>query len=314
MQIHELTQSQKPRLDEIFGINTVGDAIKSGGDTLKWGNTGRQARQDAEQGRINTQAAGAIAKLTKQGYTGEAPTLDQALAKFKANTAAQQWVNSMVAKWPAQAQQMAKTKSAVTTVKEEESVYLPGSKKPLDPNNPKDAQVLAAMSKQGLTPAIATKPISQLPRKKSQNNTAPQTPSTPTYADQFRQWVDQELKTIKLADIEQSIPELVPRLNKIMNDIVKNQNNLLAQKKLVHDFFSLAVAANHVVTAQSRLGQYRGTSPVIPSNSSQDIALDAIQQLALTQKLRTAGVTRAKSTRVPALDKLLQTLGVQITP
>ena len=295
MQIHELTQPGKPQVDEVF--DTTRAFLKNPKSLL------------SRRGRINAQATGAAAKLAKQGYTGEAPTLDQSLERFKQNPAAQQWVNSIVAKWPAQAQKMPKSAAPVT---EDEPVYLPGSKKPLDPNNPKDAEVLAAMSKQGLTPPITTKSVSGIPKKRRQGTTAPVTPGAPTYADAFRQWVNQELKTISLDNIEKSVTELAPRLEKIIDEIVKNQNNLPAQQKLVHDFFSLAVAANHVVQKQSGSSMGAGYGPAVANNADVAIPLDAASELKLMQGLR--GVRRLRSTRNPAVDGMFQKLGITIIP
>jgi len=304
MQIHELTQPGKPQLDEVF-------------DTARaiWNNPksliSSRALSQVQPTATNAQAARAAAKLSKQGFTGEGPGLEQALAKFQQNPAAQQWVNSIVAKWPAQAQKM---KTPTTPVTEDEPVYLPGSKTPLDPDNPRDAQVLAAMSKQGLTPPVATKTVSSLPNKKrKQNTTTTVTPGAPSYRDQFRQWVNQELKTISLDSIEQAVPELATRLEKIMDEIVANQNNLPAQQKLVHDFFSLAVAGNHVARQQSSLGTGYGTKSVV-DNTGSALPLDAASELKLKQELGRAGVRRLRSTRNPAVDGMLQKLGITITP
>lgn len=308
MQIHELTQPGKPRVDEVF--DTTRTFLKNPKSLL------------SRQGRINAQAAGAAAKLSKQGYTGEAPTLDQALAKFQQNPAAQQWVNSIVAKWPAQAANIAKQISTTGPVTEADTIYFPGSKKPLDPNNPNDAQVLAAMSQQGLVPSAGLKQraVGGLRQKRRSAKLAPAVAQTPAdqYKSLFRDWVDQELKTIRLDTIEKSDTKLKSRLEGMLNDIVNNQNNLPAQQKLVHDFFSLAVAANHMITARNRLGQYGSPGAGGVQNTDQDpdqtIPLDAAQQLNLRSRVRSLGIRQAKSTRVPALDKFLQTLGVTIIP
>jgi hypothetical protein len=304
MQIHELTQPRKPQLDEIF--NTVGDAIQSGGTTLMPTNAGRQAR-------INAQVARSAAKLSSQGYTGEGPTLGQSLQKFQQNPAAQQWVKNIVAKWPAQAQLL---KTPTTPVTEEEPVYLPGSKKPLDPNNPQDAQVLAAMTKQGLTPPVTTKAVSSLPKKRKQPTVTPTAPVDPvataqaTYRAKFREWINQQLKTISLDTLEQDtkVKTLIEPLIKI---VVDNQNNLPEQQRAIAQLLGYAVAANH--QGQKQSGPRIGYGSTV-DNTNVAIPLDGASELKLTQELRTAGVRKLRSTRNPAVDGMFQKLGITIIP
>ena len=228
----------------------------------------------------------------------------------------------MVAKWPARAADIAKQVSTTGPVTEADPIYLPGSKKPLDPDNPNDAQVLAAMSQQGLvSPAgLKQRSVGGLRQKRRLAKPAPVASQTPAdqYKALFRDWVDQELKTIRLDTIEKSDTKLKSRLEEILNNIVNNQGNLPAQQKLVHDFFSLAVAANHMITSQNRLGQYGSPSTGGMQNTAKDpdqtIRLDAARELDLKKRLKDLGIQQAKSTRVPALDKFLQTLGVTIVP
>jgi len=259
MQIHELTQPRKSQLDEIFGIDTVGDAIKSGGATLMPTASGQQARRSAEQGRINQQAAKAVAKLEKRLPPPEpVPTLDQALTKLKSNPAAQQWINSVVAKWPAIAQRLATitTTTATTTAKATptttpSTVTLGGKK--LDPKNPNDAQVLAAVNKQGIkeAPEYTTPGGIVVPGgAKTAQAPAPQQ-ANQTYANGVRQWINSALKTTSLEKLETDA-EVKSKLEPLLTQIVAAKDNQTRQQELVRDFFTLAVAANHVVQAKQQ--------------------------------------------------------------
>jgi hypothetical protein len=331
MQIHELTQPRKSQLDEAGILNKLGGMAKNAAGAVGDA-TGINRAIDtvtgiaknpsslissrglgrAQQYTNNKQAARAAARLGKQGYTGEGPTLGQSLEKFRQNPAAQQWVNSIVAKWPAQAQKMPKSATPATPVNEDEPVYLPGSKKPLDPNNPQDAQVLAAMSKQGLTAPVTTKSVSAIPRKRKRGTTAPATPSAPTYADEFRNWVNQQLKTVSLDTLEQD-SKVKTMIDPLIDIVVANQNNLPAQQKAIAQLLSVAVAANHVVQKQSGSSMGSGYGSVA-DNTNAGIPLDSASDLKLRQELRNAGVRRLRSTRNPAVDGMFQKLGITIIP
>lgn len=280
MQIHEMTQPGDPQqLDEIF--DTTRAFLKNPKNLF------------SRQGRINARAADAANKLAKQGYTGTTvPTLQDAEKKFKENPAAQQWVNQIVAQWPAQADKIKKDlQKSATSVSE----ALPGSQRRQ-----------ATLARRQMASRPPAPPTSLTPSK--------------TYADLFRNWVDQQLKTITLKDIEQDLAVADKnRLDDLMVKIEQNQNDLSKQQPLVKDFLSLAVAANHVARARYRTGQYmRSGNSLSPANSvisqDQEIQVDPQQLFLLKSKIKNLGIRQARTTRVPALDKLLAQLGIQVLP
>ena len=116
MQIHELTQPKKTKLDEVdwVGPDSVfaqaKSAWKTGGKSL----IDPIADQDAQQARYQDYAANAIAKGKEQGLD-QKPTLDSALAKLKANPVAKQWIDGIVAKWPEEAKTLASKRTPGNT-------------------------------------------------------------------------------------------------------------------------------------------------------------------------------------------------------
>jgi hypothetical protein len=276
MQIHELTQPRKPQLDEIFGIDTVGDAIKSGGATLMpLGATGRQAR-------INAQAARAAAKLEKKlAPLEKVPTLDQALAKLKANPAAQQWINGVVARWPAIANGLNTTTPTASVT---EAVG--------------DLSARSRQRNQGVT---------------GTQKPAPAPVASDPYADGFRNWVDSQLKTTSLAELE-SDAEVKNQLEPLLKQIVAAKNDSTGQKELVKNFFTLAVAANHVVQAKQRdpaQGRARPNSnlgqPMDDTQEPVDTRLDSTNLYFLNRAAHQAGgPAPTRSTGNKWMDSLVQ--------
>ena len=295
MQIHELTQPGKSKLDEAGildklggmaknAVGTVGDAtgINRAIDTgvgiftnpsslISSRGLGR-----AQQYTNNKQAARAAARLGGQGVTGEGPTLGQSLEKFRENPAAQQWVNSIVAKWPAQAQQL---KTPTTPVTEA---------------------------------PVTTRAVSGIKRKQpTVAPTATAGTADTIYRANFREWVNQQLKTVSLDTLEQDT-KVKTLLEPLIDMVVKNQNNLPEQQKAIAQLFSVAVAANHVVQKQSGPSMGAGYGPAVANSADVAIPLDAASELKLMQGLR--GVRRLRSTRNPAVDGMFQKLGITIIP
>ena len=287
MQIHELTQPKKSKLDEVemFGpgglASEIGSAWRNKGTvynpkdmvkSLLPTKSGAEARQrlsqaqaDADQreyARTATTAAGKLHAQLKPS-PGGGPTLDQAMAKLKANAGAQQWIDSVVDKWPAVAKELA-TATETPATPAAESVTLGGKK--LDPKNPNNAQVLAAMNKQGIkeAPEYTTPGGIVVP---GGAKTAGRT-DTQAYADKFRSWVNSQLKTTNLEKLEAD-PGLKSKLEPLLQQIIAAKDNPQAQQKLVHAFFSYAVAANHVVQASNPQAQ-SNTPTNRPATTSQE--------------------------------------------
>jgi len=273
MQIHELTQPRKPKLDEGDIFSTVGDAIKTGGATIGWSDQAKQARQSAEQERLNTRATKALGKLEKMLPSPEpVPTLDQALSKLKSNPTAQQWINGVVAKWPTTAKQLA-------SLNEAPEYTTPGGI--VVPGGAKTAQV------------------------------PPTQQASQAYTDGFRQWVDGQLKTTKLAELEAD-SDVASRLDPLLKQIVAAKDNDAEQQKLVRDFFTLAVAANHVVQAKNSKNQNKAQAGATfgqPMGNAQQAAvtgLSAADFYLLNQQAHKAGGSAPTSTGNDWMDGLVQ--------
>jgi hypothetical protein len=291
MQIHELTQPRKRKLDEAGFFNTVSDAIKTGGATLGSSDQAKQARRSADQERLNQRATKALGKLEKMLPPPEpVPTLDQAISKLKSNPSAQQWINGVVAKWPAEAQRLAQSTRTIQDIKEgplsdrarQRSLTNKTTTTPATPATPNPfastVNNLSTPTNTGLKPDPTT--------KTSTGGTATTTSAgqihvaSPAnmnmYLDQFRNWINSQLKTIDLDTLE-SDPKVKSILEPLLQKIVAAKDNPQAQQKLVHDFFSYAVAANHVVQAKKSQNQNRGQGNTTPGQP-----LDATQQAAVT--------------------------------
>ena len=298
MQIHELTQPRKSQLDEAGVLNKIGGMAKNvagsvlgaTGVTKAW-DTGvgivtnpsslisSRGLAQAQQYTNNKQAARVAARLSGQGFTGEGPTLGQALQKFQQNPAAQQWVKNTVAKWPAQAQLL---KTPTTPVTEA---------------------------------PVTTRAVSSIKRK--QPTVAPVDPVDPVdtadtadtiYRAKFREWVNQQLKTVSLDTLEQDT-RVKTLIEPLIKRVVANQNNLPEQQRAIAELLGYAVAANHQDQKQSGLGIGYGSTV---DNTNAAIPLDAASDLKLRQELRNAGVRKLRSTRNPAVDGMFQKLGITI--
>jgi hypothetical protein len=318
MQIHELTQPRRSQLDEIqmFGPgglgNLIGQTIRNPRSFLPGANAQKQADQ-AEYARRAAKAAGKI-----QAQLPEPPTLDQALAKLKANPQAQQWINSITAQWPAVSKQLANitpapvtTKTTTATTAPDQTVTLGGKK--LDPKNPNDAQVLAAMAKQGIkeAPEYTTPGGIVIPGGSKTDQTPAVSPNADqAYAAGFRQWVNSQLRTTRLDTLE-SDPELKAKLEPLLRQIVAARDNPQAQQKLVHDFFSYAVAANHVVQAknpgqnQNNKSNLATGSQIAGNQKVFDTGLNKGQLLNLYQLAQAAGGPAPRSTGNDFYDSLI---------
>jgi hypothetical protein len=101
MQIHELTQPKKSKLDEVdfVGPDSVFAQAKSAIQTRGRSLYDPQAAKDAQQARYQADIANSLAQGKAAGLDKK-PTLNSALIKLKANPAATQYVAGIVAKWP----------------------------------------------------------------------------------------------------------------------------------------------------------------------------------------------------------------------
>ena len=105
------------------------------------------------------------------------------------------------------------------------------------------------------------------------------------------------------------------QLENILKKIVDSQNNPPAQQKLVHDFFSIAIAANHILQAKQRItGKYGLANapkqkPEITKQTLASVGLTPMQLRTLGQAAVKAGATNPTSTGNKFWDTLIhQTL------
>jgi len=319
MQIHELTQPRKPRLDEV-------DIV--GPDSIF-----RKMLNPNAENRYNSSAAKSMAALQKSGKL-ELPTLDSALTKLKANPAAKQWIDTIVAKWPEVAKNLGRSTQ--------------GTRYTADPNNPNlqpktavapasvattaPVAVAPATANYGAGPSSATKlpvnfkaPAVSALKKKKENpvtvedgeaqvfpNMAGQlskAAGNPDLSNDIRKWIDSQLRTTNINTVER-VPGVNPKLENLLNQVVSLQGNIPAQQKALHNAFSLITAANHVLSAQERAGARGPTADrnrPAGSQTGETPVVDLSPQTLydLKQQARTAGGTRPAKTDNAFLNALV---------
>jgi len=328
MQIHELTQPQKIKLDE---FDVVGpDSVFS-----------KMLKPNA-QNRYNSSAAKSMAALQKSGDLA-LPTLDSALTKLKANPAAKQWIDTIVAKWPEVA------KNLGTWSRGTSSASTQGTRYTADPNNPNlqpktavapasvataaPVAVAPAAANYGAGPSSATKlpvnfkaPAVSTLKKKKENpvtvedgeaqvfpNIAGQlskAAGNPDLSTDIRKWINSQLRTTNIETVEKNVPEVKLKLENLLNQVVSLQGNIPAQQKALHNAFSLITAANHVLSAQERSGVggpvssgYRTAGSTTSSTTAVDLSPETLYNL--KQQARAAGSTRPDKTDNAFLNALI---------
>ena len=277
MQIHELTQPQKPRLDEIemFGQGGLADEIGSAWRNRKtlYGpknfrdlaigaipilgkdarQRNRQAQADADQNELNRRASSAIAQGKQMGLDKK-PTMAIAKERLRANPIAQEWISSTVAKWP---DAVKKFNDPTPTVSIDEARRasrrrgsIPGSMntRDLDPSKfSPDAQAkLAAAGAPEFQPApgpTATDPKKQL-------------------RDYIKYWINQQLKVISLEAIASAESKGIEGLSgtsqtikKNLDDMVANAGNEIAQQTALKNILVLATEANYLIDWERRVNR-----------------------------------------------------------
>ena len=288
MQIHELTQPQKPRLDEIdlFGPGGLGDEITSavrnaktvynpadmaksllptqGGKDAR--QRLRQAQTDADQDNLNRHAAKAIAKGKQMGMD-QKPTLASSMKKLQANPVAKEWVAGIVANWPQEAKKLDQS----GTIKEAPEYTTPGG------------IIVPANSKTAPSPAAPASTRSINAREK--------------YKTAVKDWIDTQLKTIKLDTIvgnETKFPQLKGignNLGDLLDTMVAQAGNISAQQETLKQILALVTAANHVIDWERRVG--RGPTLADPGAGNQ--TAQPVNTSLTTDQLKTIGALAARS-------------------
>jgi hypothetical protein len=286
MQIHELTQPKKIKLDEIevFGQDglaaKLGDVWKTRGKSL----ISRDAEIAAEKERYAAQANKYAGQLQAQQTQAKSITLDQALAKLKADPSATQWINTTVAKWTPAADKIAADKKAkIGPASIDEAVTL-------DPKDPAQAAILAKMGDPRFQPPPP--PVAPDPKQELRTD--------------IKSWINSQLKTTSLEAIVKAensgidgLTGTSQRIKKELDDMVNQAGNETAQQTALKNILILATAANHVIAAQGQAN----TTPDPASNQQLmgrqprvETGLDDNQIKALRQAASAAGGPPPKDT------------------
>ena len=271
MQIHEITCR---KLNE--GI--LGDI----GRGVFQGATGMEIPQS--QASINKDVASAAANLLAKGYgpAGTPPPgkkspvpsaewkdkLDQA----KKDPAVKQYISQLAQGWTQEAKkiqtppastaanQSAQNTPTSTTDTSTQSATVGGKR--LDPNNPKDAQVLAALKAQG----------------KLEENTA----QTDPYQEDFVQWSDAQLaskdpvtyQAITMDDVRTKFPDLKTQLDQALQAVVSARDTPQSAAAIAQ-YLELAVAG-----VQARSQELKNKAPEVATQalSGAQANLGSVQQ------------------------------------
>ena len=279
MQIHEITRSS---LHEGL-LGDIGRGVFQGA-------TGMEIPQS--QASINKDAASSAAKLSAQGYGpgGTAPPGKKSpvpsaewkdkLAQSKKDPAVKQYVSQLAQGWAQEAKnikappastaanQSVQNTPTSTTDTSTQSATVGGKR--LDPNNPKDAQVLAALKAQGKLEEVAT------------------TQSDP-YQEAFVQWSDAQLaskdpvtyQAITMKDVRAKFPDLKGELDRALQAVVSARDTPQSTAAIAQ-YLELAVAG-----VQARSQEIKNKAPEVATQalSGAQAKLGNVQQT-----LRTVGV------------------------
>ena len=271
MQIHELTQPQKPRLDEIemFGpgglASEIGSAVRNAKTVynpidmakglVPFTQSGKDARQrlsqaqaDADQNELNRRASGAIAQGKKMGLD-QKPTMAMAKERLRANRVAQEWISGTVAKWP-DAVKKFNDPTPTASIDEAKVSRRRGSKQGANQN--------AVLSQLG--PAAQAQVAQQYPELQPQQPTG----SDPKkqLRDYIKSWINQQLKVVSLEAIASAESKGIEGLagtsqtiKKNLDDMVANAENETAQQTALKNILVLATEANYLIDWERRVGR-----------------------------------------------------------
>jgi hypothetical protein len=230
----------------------------------------RQAQTDADQDNLNRHAAKAIAKGKQMGLD-QTPTLASSMKKLQANPVAKEWVAGIVANWPQEAKNLDQSGS---TIKEAPEYTTPGG------------IIVPANSKTAPSPATPATPAST----RSIN-------AREKYKTAVKDWIDTQLKTIKLDTIvgnETKFPQLKGignNLGDLLDTMVAQAGNISAQQETLKQILALVTAANHVIDWERRVG--RGPTLADPGAGNQ--TAQPVNTSLTTDQLKTIGALAARS-------------------
>jgi hypothetical protein len=229
-----------------------------------------QAQADADQTELNRRASGAIAKGKQMGLD-QKPTLASSMDRLRANPVAKEWVAGIVANWPQEAKNLDQSGS---TIKEAPEYTTPGG------------IIVPANSKTAPSPATPATPAST----RSIN-------AREKYKTAVKDWIDTQLKTIKLDTIvgnETKFPQLKGignNLGDLLDTMVAQAGNVPAQQETLKQILALVTAANHVIEWERRVG--RGQTLADPGAGNR--AAQPVDTGLTLAQLQTIGALAARS-------------------
>lgn len=258
MQIHELTQSKKIKLDEIpmFGpgglAGEIGAAVRNPKQALGFTKDGRfapgLAQQQADQSERDRSTAKAIQQGQKLGL--DRPyTLADAESALATNAVAQNWIKTTVAKW-----------ASANINEQHKTMFVQEAPVTLDPKDPAQAAILKKLGDPRLQ-TVASPGI---------------VPPAAVATAKIQAWIDTELRTIKIDQIAKSqLPALAgldKKLQALLQQMVGQSNNVTAQQQTLAEILALTVAANSVIERDYRIqGRAQLSGPASVAQQTQEI-------------------------------------------
>ena len=236
---------------------------------------GAKSQAAADQKELNRRAAKAIAQ-GKDMRLDRKPTLASGMDRLRANPVAKEWIAGIVANWPQEAKNLGLPGS---TVKEAPEYTTPGGI--IVPANSKTAPSPATPA----TPATPTTP------------SAPPPSSGDIYKKAVKDWIDTQLKTIKLDTImlaKDKYPQLKGierRLTLLLDTMSTQAGNVPAQQETLKQILALVTAANHVIEWERRVGR----GPTLADPGAGNRAAQPVNTGLTLDQLKNLGAMAARS-------------------
>ena len=300
MQIHEIT---RPLTEGILGdIGNIGRGVFQGA-------TGMEIPQS--QASINKTAASAAANLSAKGYgPGGADPADprqkqtaqalstnwkDKLAQAKKDPAVKQYITQLAQSWAQEAKKIQTPPAPITpnqstpttptsTASTSTIPVIVGGKR-LDPKNPNDAQILAAMQAQGKLEEGPARNRRAARQQQGNSGTAQVDP----YQEAFVRWSDAQLaskdpvtyQAITMKDVRDKVPGLKAELDQALQAVVSARDTPQSATAIAQ-YLELAVAG-----VQARSQELKNKAPEVATQalSGAQAKLGSVQQT-----LRNVGV------------------------
>ena len=300
MQIHEIT---RPLTEGILGdLGNIGRGVFQGA-------TGMEIPQS--QASINKTAASAAANLSAKGYgPGGADPADprqkqtaqalstnwkDKLAQAKKDPAVKQYITQLAQSWAQEAKKIQtppapttpnqSTPTTPTSTASTSTIPVIVGGKRLDPKNPNDAQILAAMQAQGKLEEGPARNRRAARQQQGNSGTAQVDP----YQEAFVRWSDAQLaskdpvtyQAITMKDVRDKVPGLKAELDQALQAVVSARDTPQSAAAIAQ-YLELAVAG-----VQARSQELKNKAPEVATQalSGAQAKLSSVQQT-----LRNVGV------------------------